>query len=156
MNKIRILIMEHEKRVCRVLCRIIERLGFESLSVNEPADFESTCVEFKPDVVLLSLETIDVDHIKLLHSLIEQHSRATIILLSNMHEDETVALERLGQSSGLNMGGILRKPIDVDAVKSKLKDLVPQNHKQPLKKSPQISRLFRERLASLYALNHAN
>ena len=104
----------------------------------------------------MSLETIDVDHIKLFHSLIEQHSRATIILLSNMHEDETADLERLGQSSGLNMGGILRKPIDIDAVKSKLKELVPQNHTRPLKKSPQISRLFRERLASLYALNHAN
>ncbi len=134
MNKIRILIMEHEKRVCRVLCRIIKRLGFESLSVNEPADFESTYAELNPDVVLLSLEIPITDLTSLLHSLAEQHSPATIILLSNMHEHETAGLERFGQSSGLNMGGILRKPINVDSVKSKLNDLVPQNHTRSLKK----------------------
>jgi DNA-binding response OmpR family regulator len=140
----RVLILEHEERVCRVLGRIIKQMGFEVLAVNKYMNFKSSYLEFKPDIMLLSLEIPNVDHHELLHYLITQDSRATIILMSNMDEDEISSFEKLCLLAGLNMGGILRKPIDVESVKLKLEGLVRKNHVRPLKKNYQFRKSSRE------------
>ena len=130
-----VLILEHEERVCRVLGRIIKQLGFKPLAVNEYQDFKSAYHEFKPDVILLSLEIPNVDHQDLLRYLIAQNSRATIILVSNMDDDEISAFEKLCLMAGLDMGGILRKPVDIESVKLKLAGVARKSYSPLLKKN---------------------
>lgn len=134
-SSIHVLVLEHEERVCRVLGRIIKQIGFEPLAVNEYLDFKSAYHESKPDVILLSLEIPNVDHQDLLHYLIEQNSHATIILVSNMDDDEISAFEKLCLMAGLDMGGILRKPIDIESVKLKLAGVAGKTYSPPLKKN---------------------
>ena len=153
MKKPRVLIMENEERVCRLLDRIINRMGFESLSVNKYPDFKASYTDLKPDVVMLSLDIPGLDHAHLLHYLLEHDAGATVILLSNMDEDELSGIETLGQLSGLNMGGILHKPIYIDSVKSILKDVVQRNHRPAVKKSHLSGKRDHARLVTLRELS---
>lgn len=134
-HKLHVLILEHEERVCRVLGRIIKQLGFKPLAVNDYLKFKSSYLEFRPDIILLSLEIPDADHQEILHYLIEQDSPSTIILTSNMDDDEISGFEKLCLLAGLDMGGILHKPIDIESVKSKLEWLAQRKQMWPLKKS---------------------
>ena len=122
-------------RMCRVLGRIIKQIGFEPLVINEYLNFKSAYHAFKPDVILLSLEIPNVDRHELLHYLMAQNSHATIILMSNMDEDEISSFEKLCLLAGLHMGGTLRKPIDVESVKLKLEGLARKKHIHSLKKN---------------------
>ena len=143
-----VLILEHEERVSRVLGRIIKQIGFVPLAVNDYLNFKSAYHEFKPDVILLSLEIPNADHHELLRYLLEQTPQATIILMSNMDDDEISGFEKLCLLAGLHMGGILRKPIDVESVKLKLTGLVLKKQMHPLKKNYPFSNLSREWLIS--------
>ena len=131
-------------RMCRVLGRIIKQIGFEPLVINEYLNFKSAYHAFKPDVILLSLEIPNADRHELLHYLMAQNSHATIILMSNMDDDEISSFEKLCLLAGLHMGGILRKPIDIESFRLKLTNLVLKEHMQPLKKNHQYNKLDRD------------
>ena len=136
MNKNRILIMDHDKRISRVISRISKRMGFESLSVHSPDMFKTSYAEFKPDIVLVDLElSEEASDFKFLYYLAEQNSKVTIILLSGMDEVEIMNIKKLGLSLGLEMDGVIRKPIDIDDVKSKLGGLELDDPARPLKKN---------------------
>ena len=134
-TRLHVLILEHDERVCRVLGRIIKQIGFEPLAVNEYTEFKSAYRAFKPDIILLSLEVPNVDHQELLHYLIKQNSHATIILTSNMDDDEISGFEKLCLMAGLNMGGILHKPLDIESVELKLAGLAGKKYPGQLKKN---------------------
>ncbi|MBM2830718.1 MAG: histidine kinase [Gammaproteobacteria bacterium] len=143
MNTIRVLIMEHEERVCRVLCRIVKRMGYEPFPAADYEHFKALYNEAIPDIILLNLKIAGNDNTEFCRYLVEQKSPATIILLSDREEDETADLMKLGLSAGLNMGGVLRKPVDVEAVKELLAGRMPPQPSSPLKKSHEHGRLFR-------------
>ena len=146
-----VLILEHEERVSRVLGRIIKQIGFVPLAVNDYLNFKSAYHEFKPDVILLSLEIPNADRHELLRYLLAQTPQATIILMSNMDDDEISSFEKLCLLAGLHMGGILRKPIDIESFRLKLTNLVLKEHMQPLKKNHQYNKLDRD-MSITYAL----
>ena len=113
-----VLIADRDMRMCRVLGRVINQLNFKCYSAYENKKFKSLYSELEPDVIMLSLDMAVQDN--LLDYLADQNSRATIILLNNMDEDRS---EIINQVSGLNIGGFLRNPIDIDAVRSTLEGL---------------------------------
>ncbi|MBS1269476.1 MAG: hypothetical protein MAG794_00427 [Gammaproteobacteria bacterium] len=124
MNKLRILIIDHDERVCRMIDRITRRMELESLSVNNPRDVETVCLTFMPDFILFSPGAPEIDSEKVFEVLSEWNSEASVILLTGVDDEETVRLERLGQMFGLHMGDSIYKPIDVVAVKENLSALV--------------------------------
>jgi DNA-binding response OmpR family regulator len=126
--------MEYEDRVSRVLCRILKRLGLEAASTNNYRDFKSLVNEYAPRFILLSLDSPTNNQGELCNYLVEQKTRATIILLSNMDEEKLLGFERNGRNAGLNMGGILRKPIDLNSVQNKLEELITPDQGNSFKK----------------------
>ena len=134
MNKPSVLIMEYEDRVSRVLCRIIKRLGLEAVSSNNYRDFKYLFNQSKPQFILLSLDSPTNNQGELCHYLAQQKTRATIILLSNMDEEKLLGFERNGRNAGLNMGGILHKPIDLNSVQNKLEELITPDQGKTVKK----------------------
>ena len=130
MQALTVLIVEHDERVCRVLSRIIKRMGYEPFSTGGYEDFKTLYAEHQPAAILLNLGLPGNDHTEFFRFLVEQHSAATIILLCDLEENETGEFIQLGSSAGLNMGGALCKPVDVDVVKKVLQEQV-----SPLKKS---------------------
>ena len=137
------LIVEPDERVSRVLCRIVKRMGYEPYPVADYEHFKALYNEAIPDIILLNLEIAGNDNTVFCRYLVEQKSTATIILLSDREEDETADLMKLGLSAGLNMGGVLRKPVDVEAVKELLAGRMPPQLSSPLKKSHKQGRITR-------------
>ena len=133
MQEPRVLIVEHDDRVCRVLSRIFKRMGYEAFPAIDYEGFKSLYAEQTPAIILLNTEIPGHDSTEFFRFLVEQQSPAAIILLSDLEENETSDFTELGSSAGLNMGGILRKPVDVEAVKRLLAGDGPAA--SPLKKS---------------------
>lgn len=134
MNETNVLIMEYEDRVNRVLCRIVKRLGLEPYPTDNYSNFKELYRKYKPRVILLSLDSPANNQGDLCRYLVDQKSSSTIILLSNMDEEKLLGFEKNGRSAGLTMGGILRKPMDMTTVQSKLEELIRPDQRNHFKK----------------------
>ncbi|OGT70626.1 MAG: hypothetical protein A3I78_00905 [Gammaproteobacteria bacterium RIFCSPLOWO2_02_FULL_56_15] len=143
MQEHRVLIIEHDDRVCRVLGRIITRMGYAALAAADYDSFKAFYNEQVPAVILLNLEIAGNDNAEFCRYLVERKSPTAIILLSDREEDKTTDLMQLGLSAGLNMCGVLHKPVDVEAVKELLAGRVPPQPSSPLKKSHEHGRIRR-------------
>ena len=130
-----VLIVEHDERVCRVLSRIFTRMGYAAIAAADYECFKVLYQEQIPAVILLNLEIAGYDNAEFYRYLVEQKSETAIMLLSDMEEDDTANILKLGSTAGLNMLGILRKPVDVDSVKALLGQQVRLQLSHPLKKS---------------------
>ena len=117
MSNNRVLIIDDDKRICRIIKRVADDLGVDSLAIDNPAEFESAYLRYEPNIILMDLQMPRLDGIELLRKLAEQHSEAAIILVSGMDRSVLETTDELGKSLGLNMVGVLNKPIDIDDLK---------------------------------------
>jgi EAL domain-containing protein (putative c-di-GMP-specific phosphodiesterase class I) len=117
MSKNRVLIIDDDQRICRLIKRVADGLGVESFVTDNPELFESAYLGYEPNVILMDLQMPKLDGIELLRKLAEHQSKAAIILASGMDKSVLETTEELGKSLGLNMFGFLNKPIDIDDVK---------------------------------------
>ena len=73
-----------------------------------------------------------------------------------MDDDEISGFEQLCLLAGLNMGGILKKPVDVESVRLKLEGLARKEQMYTLKKNYQFSNMPREWLVAVCACELTN
>ncbi len=117
----RVLIMDDDPRVCRLFKRVAEGLGFEAFAIDNSSQFESAYGGFEPDIILLDLQMPKLDGVELMRYLVGQRAKASIILVSGVDKSVIATTERLGKSLGLNIVGLLTKPINVDEIKALLR-----------------------------------
>jgi EAL domain-containing protein (putative c-di-GMP-specific phosphodiesterase class I) len=120
MSENRVLIIDDDQRICRLIKRVADELGVESFVTDNPELFESAYLGYEPNVILMDLQMPKLDGIELLRKLAEHQSKSAIILASGMDKSVLETTEELGKSLGLNMVGFLNKPIDIDDVKKLL------------------------------------
>lgn len=113
----RVLIVDDDQRICRITKRVAENLGIESFATDNPELFEPAYLDFKPSIIFMDLQMQKLDGIELLRNLAKLRTKATIVLVSGMDKNVLNTTEELGKSLGLNMAGILQKPIDIDKAK---------------------------------------
>lgn len=112
----RVLIIDDDPRICRIIKRVADDLEIESFATDNPELFEPANLGFEPNVIFMDLQMPKIDGVELLRKLAEQHSRAAIIIISGMDKSVLETAEELGKSLGLNMAGFLIKPIDIDKI----------------------------------------
>jgi EAL domain-containing protein (putative c-di-GMP-specific phosphodiesterase class I) len=117
MSKNRVLIIDDDQRICRLIKRVADKLGVESFATENPELFDSAYLEYEPNVILMDLQMPKLDGVELMRKLAEHKSKSAIILTSGMDKSVLETTEELGKSLGLNMAGFLIKPIDIDVVK---------------------------------------
>lgn len=120
MKENRILIVDDDTRICRLIRRIAQSLGHQTCIVDKSDEFESAFRQFQPNVIVLDLQMGEVDGIVLLRYLASQQVNASIILVSGVDGCVIDSAQRYGQSVGLNIAATLRKPIEVDELKDHL------------------------------------
>lgn len=114
MSKNRVLIIDDDQRICRIIKRVADDLGIESFATDNPELFEPANLDFEPTIIFMDLQMPRLDGVELIRKLADQHSKAAIILASGMDKSVIETTEELGKSLGLNMAGFLQKPIDID------------------------------------------
>lgn len=116
----RLLTVDDDPRISRLVRRVAEKIGFETLELNDSTEFESSYVDFKPDVILLDLNMPGTDGIELLRFLAGLRSRAAIFLISGEDTRVVSTTTKLGRELGLNMVGELHKPVELVAMRGHL------------------------------------
>ena len=76
---------------------------------------------FSPAIILLDLQMPGTDGVKILKLLQELESEARIILVSGMDERTLTTATMMGEILGLNMQGVLPKPVNLDVLQDALR-----------------------------------
>ena len=120
MTENRLLVVDDDPRISRLVRRVAEKIGFDTREINDPAGFGNGYADFKPDVILLDLNMPGIDGVELLRSLAEMRSRTAIFLISGEDTRVISTTAKLGRELGLNVAGMLHKPVEVLALRKAL------------------------------------
>ncbi|HEX2138515.1 MAG TPA: EAL domain-containing response regulator [Woeseiaceae bacterium] len=120
--KNRLLIVDDEPAICTIIARIAEPLGFSVESLNNSGQFLQTLKDFQPSLLILDLKMPGVDGVQLLHQVKEGQSDAQVIVISGMDQRVLNTAEKLGRSQGLQMLGVLQKPLQRNELEQRLKE----------------------------------
>jgi len=123
MRNIRILILGSDRRMHRLIRRLAERIGFESVRVAQKKNFQDSYIECTPDCIFLDLGLIGIDHGEILNFLAEQGSRAMLIVMGVPRNIGDQSPQALGESLGLNMQGSLSDEFSIDDINAKLEQI---------------------------------
>jgi EAL domain-containing protein (putative c-di-GMP-specific phosphodiesterase class I)/CheY-like chemotaxis protein len=121
----RILVVDDDPSVARVLTRVAQRLGFEATAVIEPGQVVARVERLQPEMILLDLSMPGLDGVEILRALALGRSRAQICLISGADRDVIDAARDLGHELGLQMAEPLRKPLGREQIERTLRAIAP-------------------------------
>jgi EAL domain-containing protein (putative c-di-GMP-specific phosphodiesterase class I) len=117
MSKRRILILDDDAAVGRTIQWIAESLGFEAEFVTRADEFFLRLDQVKPDIITIDLVMPKLDGVEIMRMLADRKSRAKIVISSGMGTRVLDAAERSASQHGLNIVGVLSKPISKEAMR---------------------------------------
>lgn len=110
---LRMLIVDDEPEICDFLRDIATGVGYEVVTTNGAEDFKRALAEKPADVILLDLTLPGTDGIELLKYMAETGTRARILIVSGFDEGIRRMAHAIGKANGLDMAGVLPKPLRV-------------------------------------------
>jgi len=117
MPKRRILILDDDPNVGQTIQWIAESLEFDAEFVTEATEFFEKLVQTCPDIITIDLIMPELDGVEIMRLLAERKCRARIIISSGMGTRVLDAAERSATEHGLNVVGILSKPITKESLR---------------------------------------
>ena len=116
-----LLVIDDQPDVCEFIATIAERLGFASEQATSHDSFMVLYQNIAPQVIVMDLTMPDGDGVELLRFLHGVKSKSTIVLISGFDHKVLEATRRLAEELGLNVAGVLQKPISSKALIEMLK-----------------------------------
>ncbi len=116
----RLLIIDDEAAICDFVSGVAERLGYQVRATGDPDEFLSLLGDFRPSTLILDLNMPEIDGIELLRILGADHYQGAVLLISGVDPKVLAAAEKSGTSHGLNMLGVLEKPMLVSELRHTL------------------------------------
>ena len=121
---LRMLIVDDEPEICDFLRDIASGLGYDVVTANDAEGFKRAFAEAPPDVILLDLTLPGTDGIELLKYMAEMGTRARILIVSGYDESIRRMAHTIGEAKGLDMAGMLAKPLHVAELRGLLNQLM--------------------------------
>lgn len=109
----RMLIVDDEPEICDFLRDIAVDIGYDVVTAHRAEDFKRAFKESRADVILLDLTLPGTDGIELLKYMAEMGTRARILIVSGYDEGIRNMAHTIGKAKGLDMAGVLPKPLRV-------------------------------------------
>ena len=117
----RLLVMDDEPAVGTLIGRVARRAGFDVIVTNDPKDFKQRVRSWRPALISLDLAMPETDGVELLRYLADERVTSRILIVSGFDERVLNAANHLGAARGLNMAGVLRKPVEIDQLRELLR-----------------------------------
>lgn len=121
MNENTLLIVDDDPRICRLITRIAQKIGYCVESIVDSTQFTGVIGELNPNSIFLDLNMPGADGIELLRHLSHTNYKGEITLISGSDSRVVATSERLGRDLGLDMAGMISKPVDVDQIRARLR-----------------------------------
>ncbi|MDX1509247.1 MAG: EAL domain-containing response regulator [Woeseiaceae bacterium] len=115
-----LLVVDDEAGIRDLVCTVAKGLGYEVHSAGNAEEFVSILRQVEPNVIILDLNMPGSDGVELLRYLASEGSDARVLVISGEDQRVLNAAERLGASQGLNMAGVMQKPIMLSSLEELL------------------------------------
>lgn len=116
----RLLAIDDDPDICAFVSQVAREMEYEVESTTHFAEFKKLYRDFNPTIVVMDLAMPGSDGIELLRFLRGENSKAEVILISGMDVKILNSAKRVGDEHGLNMKGVLQKPIMIESLESLL------------------------------------
>ena len=112
-SAIRILVLDDESFMLKLLNRVLANLGFTSVILCDSGRvaLESIDANSRPNIILLDLNMPEMDGIEFVRHLVERHYTGSLILVSGEDERMLQTAEKLVQAHKIPILGHLHKPV---------------------------------------------
>lgn len=115
--RIKTLVLDDAKDICYLIRRVAEKMGHDVAVESRAVHIKSLYQEYQPDIILLDLQMPGMDGIEILRMLAKNKSNSAIAIVSGVHGEILQSTMELGKKMGLNMIGVLSKPLDLDRLR---------------------------------------
>jgi CheY-like chemotaxis protein len=123
-------VIDDEPAICALIQRIGEGCGYPVAVASDPILFKQQYQAVAPSVICLDLAMPGADGIEMLRFLAAQGCRARVLVISGYNSTMVQMAVRLGEALGLDMAGVVAKPIRLAELRSLLLqfDSRPETH----------------------------
>lgn len=111
MGSSRLILVDDNEAIGGFMRGVAEPLGYAVEAYANATDFETALERGDPEVIVLDLVMPGTDGIEILRRLAQRQSRARIFIMSGFDPTYQRMAVSLGESHGLTMAGIIRKPV---------------------------------------------
>jgi EAL domain-containing protein (putative c-di-GMP-specific phosphodiesterase class I) len=123
MSNPRLLIVDDEADICELIADVAEARGFEVKTLTDPAQVESTLLEFKPQALMLDLMMPGTDGVELLRHMGDSIRGVAVVLMSGHDSRVLNSAKRLGAAHGINVIATQEKPLQIESLRETLDTL---------------------------------
>ena len=121
MQKIKILLVDDEPDVTRILSKRLGRRGYECQAASNGQEAVDAMAQFAFGVIIMDVKMPVMDGMSALQIIHARWPKTQIILLSG-HADMQLAVQAMSEGAF----GYLMKPVDIDELLFKIEDAVTQ------------------------------
>ena len=132
----RLLVIDDSNIHRMILCRVGEKVGFETVGAASFDEAAKLLRESKFDCITLDLSLGERAGVEVLHLLSVLKYEAPIIIISGSENAVCEETVRIGKSLDLNICASLQKPIDLKALRELLEDIRKQSRLERPADSP--------------------
>jgi len=116
----RLLIIDDEPAIGLLIRRVAETCGYRATDVSDANRFKSEFAAHRPNVIALDLTMPNTDGLELLRYLAAEGCTARLLIVSGYGDQMVASARRLGQALGLDIVGVLRKPVGIADLRTAL------------------------------------
>ncbi|MEX0695025.1 MAG: EAL domain-containing response regulator [Rhodospirillales bacterium] len=110
-NKRRLLVLDDDNDVAATICMMAETAGYEIDHTDDAEVFLAKVIAWSPTHVAVDLQLADQDGVEVLHKLAGINFEAAVIVISGLGRRILNSSARVATENGLQVTGILPKPI---------------------------------------------
>ncbi|MGD0733263.1 MAG: EAL domain-containing response regulator [Terracidiphilus sp.] len=118
MTSNRLLVVDDEPASSATIGRIARGCGFDTIITTDTEDFRSKVVSWHPTVIVTDLAMPEMDGYQVMEWLAKTGCKAQILIVSGQEMQVLQEALQAGQALGLNIAGILQKPLRVEALRT--------------------------------------
>ena len=119
----RLLVIDDQPDMAAMVGRAARLAGFDTIVTTDGADFLVRALSWSPTVIVLDPAMPEFDGLGILTELADQGSNAHILILSGLSRSAMEAARLFGRNLGLNIGGILQKPLRIEVLRAALRTI---------------------------------
>jgi EAL domain-containing protein (putative c-di-GMP-specific phosphodiesterase class I) len=119
----RLIVVDDDPAVGTFIGRVARRAGFDVIVTSDAADSKQRVRSWRPASIILDLGMPETDGVEMLRFLADERVGARILIISGFDDKILDAANRLGTARGLNMAGVLRKPVLIEDLMQMLRKI---------------------------------